>query len=36
MGFFDWFSSDEAQQDDPPLGVTEDETLPVEDTAGAR
>lgn len=35
MGFFDWFNSDQPQ-DDVPLGNTTDETIPIEDTAGAR
>jgi len=36
LGFFDWFSSDGGQEQDTPLGMTADETLPIEDTAGAR
>lgn len=35
MGFFDWFNSDQAPED-MQLGNTTDETLPIEDTAGAR
>lgn len=35
MGFFDWFNSDQPQEE-VPLGNTTDETLPIEDTAGAR
>lgn len=35
MGFFDWFSEDKPA-DDMQLGNTTDETLPIEDTAGAR
>lgn len=35
MGFFDWFNEDQPA-DDVQLGNTTDETLPIEDTAGAR
>jgi hypothetical protein len=35
MGFFDWFNSGQPEED-TQLGNTTDETIPIEDTAGAR